>query len=98
MSTVKSLMNTKNYHGVKPPTKEDARLARSHLDRTMSLEKKKVQEHEVQKGKAIKAGHKPSVKYNESHIKKHKEDIAERQQSKKTISQIWNKLESLKEK
>jgi hypothetical protein len=98
MSTVKSLMTTKNYHGVKPPTKEDARLARSHLDRTMDLEKQKVKEHEVQKAKAKKVGHKQSVQYNESHIKKHKEDIAERQQSKKTINSIWDKLESLRGK
>jgi ABC-type nickel/cobalt efflux system permease component RcnA len=91
-------MSTKNYHGVKPPTKEDARLAKSHLDRTMDLEKQKVKEHETQKTKAKKAGNKQSVKYNESHIKNHKKDIAERQQSKKTISQIWDKLQHMRSK
>ena len=96
MSKVKSLM--KNYHGVKPPTKEDATLARSHLDKTMTLEKQKVKEHETQKSKAKKVGNKQSVKYNESHIKNHKKDIAQRQQSKKTINSIWDKLQTLKEK
>lgn len=89
---VRSLM----YHGTKPPTKEDARLAKSHLDRTLKLEKTKVKEHEAQKSKAKKAKNKKSVQYNESHIKKHKEDIAEREASKHTINQIWDKLESLR--
>jgi Ulp1 family protease len=94
MSTVKSLI----YHGVKPPTKEDAVLAKKHLDQTMSLEKTKVKEHQAQKYKARKAGHKKSVKYNESHIKSHQKDIKERTQSKKTINQIWDKLESMRSK
>jgi len=97
MANVKSLISSK-YHGVIPPTKEDARLARSHLDRTMSLEKTKIKEHEAQKAKAKKAGNKPSVKYNDSHLKKHKEDVAERQQSKQTINKVWNKLQSLRSK
>ncbi len=92
MGTVKSLI----YHGKKPPTKEDAILAKSHLDRTMDLEKQKVKEHEVQKAKAKKMGHKQSVSYNESHIKSHKKDIKERTQSKATINQIWDKLESMR--
>lgn len=94
MSTVKQL----TYHGMKPPTKEDARLAKSHLDRTMALEKTKVKEHEAQKAKAKKAGHKGSVKYNESHIKSHKEDIAERTESKKTINKIWDSLQTMRNK
>lgn len=95
MTTVKSLVK-KKYHGVKPPTKEDAKLARSHLDRTMALEEQKVKEHEKQKNKAKQAGHKQSVKYNEAHIKNHKKDIEERKDSKKTIDQIWSKLETLR--
>lgn len=94
MTKVKEL----TYHGIKPPTKEDARMAESHLDRTMALEKTKVKEHEKQKKIAKKQGHKASVKYNESHIKSHKKDIEERTESKKTISQIWDKLESLRSK
>jgi hypothetical protein len=96
MSSVKSLINNKKYHGVQPPTKEDAKLARSHLDRTMSLEKQKIKEHKIQKSKAKKMGNKQSVNYNDSHIKKHKEDVAERQQSKKTINEIWDKLGSMR--
>lgn len=92
MTTVKSLI----YHGVKPPTKEDAILAKKHLDKTMKLEKVKVKEHEIQKSKAKKMGHKKSVKYNESHIKSHKKDIQERTQSKETINQIWDKLETMR--
>jgi transketolase len=71
-------------------------MAKNHLDRTMALEKVKVKEHEKQKKIAKKVGHNASVKYNESHIKKHKEDIAERTASKKTINQIWDKLQSLR--
>lgn len=94
MTKVKQL----TYHGIKPPTKEDARMAKSHLDRTMSLEKVKVKEHEKQKKIAKKAGHSASVKYNDSHIKSHNKDIEERTESKKTINQIWDKLESLRSK
>jgi hypothetical protein len=95
MSTVKSLMK---YHGVVPPTKEDAVLADSHLDRTLKLEKTKIKEHQKQKKKAIKAGNKASVKYNQSHIDKHKDDVKERKDSKKTINKVWNKLESMRSK
>jgi hypothetical protein len=94
MSTVKSLI----YHGKKPPTKEDAVLAKSHLDRTIALEKQKVKEHETQKSKAKKFKNKASVNYNASHIKEHGKDIAEREQSKRTISKIWDKLQSMKGK
>lgn len=92
MATVKSLI----YHGIKPPTKEDAMLAKNHLDRTVKLEKSKVKEHEKQKLLAKKSGHKDSIKYNESHIKSHEKDIKERTQSKATINKIWDKLESLR--
>jgi DNA modification methylase len=95
MSKVKSLVK---YHGVVPPTKEDAVLAKSHLDRTLKLEKTKIKEHETQKAKAKKVGHKKSVKYNESHIDKHKEDVKEREDSKKTINQVWDKLQTLRSK
>jgi hypothetical protein len=91
-------MKDKNYHGVIPPTKEDAKLARSHLDRTLKLEKTKIKEHETQKSKAKKAGNGKSVKYNESHIKNHKDDVKEREQSKATINKVWNKLQSLRSK
>ena len=94
---VKSLLKG-TYHGVIPPTKEDAVLAKSHLDRTLNLEEDKVDEHEKQKAKAKKVGNKASVKYNESHIEKHKEDIKERQNSKKTINKVWNKLQTLRSK
>lgn len=95
MTQVQSLVKGK-YHGVIPPTKEDAVMAKSHLDRTLNLEKTKIKEHEVAKKKAKKVGHKASVKYNDSHIKKHQEDVAEREQSKKTISKVWDKLQSLR--
>ena len=95
---VKSLMKSKKYHGVIPPTKEDAKLAKSHLDRTLKLEKTKVKEHEAQKSKAKKAGNKKSVKYNSSHIDNHKEDIKEREASKKTINQVWDTLQTLRSK
>ena len=70
MSTVKSLV----YHGQKPPTKEDAKLAKSHLVRTIALEKTKVKEHEDQKAVAKKAKNSKSVKYNDSHLKEHKKE------------------------
>jgi len=95
---VKELMKDKKYHGVIPPTKEDAVLAKSHLDRTLKLEKTKIVEHENQKAKAKKNGHKSSVKYNESHIKNHKKDVEEREQSKATINKVWNKLQSMRSK
>jgi len=98
MSSVKSLVKDKNYHGVIPPTKEDAKLARSHLDRTLSLEKTKIKEHEAQKAKAKKAGNKKSVNYNQSHIKNHQKDVQEREQSKATINKVWDKLQSLRSK
>lgn len=94
MSTVKSL----TYHGQKPPTKEDAKLAKNHLVRTIALEKSKVKEHEDQKAIAKKAKNKKSEKYNDSHLKEHKKDIAKRESSKRTIGQIWDKLESLRSK
>lgn len=94
MSTVKSLI----YHGKKPPTKEDARLAKKHLTRTISLEKSKVKEHEDQKKLANKWGNKESARYNDSHLKEHKKDIAKREGSKRTINQIWDKLESMRNK
>ena len=94
MSSVKNLI----YHGKKPPTKEDAVLAKSHLNRTIALEKQKVAEHKTQKAKAKKFGNKASVGYNQSHIDEHGKDIAKRQQSKSTINKIWDKLESLRSK
>lgn len=96
MSNVKSLVKNKKYHGVIPPTKEDAKLARSHLDRTITLEKSKIKEHDAQKVKAKKAGNKKSVAYNESHSKNHMADVKDRQQSKATINKVWNKLQSLR--
>ena len=95
MGTVKSLMK---YHGVVPPTKEDAVLAKSHLDRTLTLEKKKIKEHEAQKKKAKKVGNKKSVKYNQSHIDKHKDDVKEREDSKKTINAVWDRLQTMRSK
>lgn len=92
MSTVKSLV----YHGNKPPTKEDAKLAKSHLVRTIALEKSKVKEHEDQKAKAKEANNQESEDYNESHLKEHKKDIAKREASKQTINKIWGKLKSLR--
>jgi hypothetical protein len=88
----------KKYHGVVPPTKEDAVLAKSHLNRTLKLEKTKIAEHETQKAKAKKAKNKKSIKYNESHIAKHKEDMKEREDSKKTINEVWDRLQSLRSK
>lgn len=92
MSKVRDLI----YHGTKPPTRDDARLAKSHLNRTIALEKSKVKEHEDQKKLSKKAGNKKSEKYNDSHLKEHKKDIAKREDSKRTINQIWNKLETLR--
>ena len=91
-------MKDKKYHGVVPPTKEDAVLARSHLDRTLKLEKTKIKEHQKQKSVAKKMGHKKSMKYNESHIKNHKKDVEERVQSKKTIDAVWDKLKNMRSK
>ncbi len=96
--TVKALMKDKKYHGVIPPTKEDAVLAKSHLDRTLKLEKTKIAEHVSQKAKAKKVGNKVSAIYNESHIKNHKKDVEEREQSKATINKVWNKLQSMRSK
>jgi len=95
---VKGLMKDKKYHGVVPPTKEDAVLAKSHLDRTLKLEKTKIKEHENQKSKAKSMNNEKSMKYNESHIKNHKKDVEERVQSKKTINEVWDKLKSMRNK
>lgn len=86
------------YHGTKPPTKEDAVLANSHLTRTIALEKSKVKEHEKQKALAKRLKNKKSEKYNDSHLKEHKKDIAEREGSKRTINHIWDKLQSMRSK
>lgn len=95
---VKALVKNNGYHGVIPPTKEDAVLAKSHLDRTLKLEQTKIKEHIKQKAKAKKMGNKKSMSYNESHIKNHKKDVAERVQSKKTIANVWNTLQSMRSK
>lgn len=94
MSQVKNLI----YHGKKPPTKEDAKMAKNHLGRTISLEKSKVKEHENQKSLAKMAKNKKSMAYNDAHLKEHKKDIAKRESSKRTINQIWSKLGSLRSK
>jgi hypothetical protein len=83
------------YHGKLPPTSDDARMAMSHLVRTVSLDKKKVKEHEKQMKKSIKAGNKQSKDYNKSHLENHKDDIKEREQSIKTLRGIRGALKPL---
>lgn len=83
------------YHGIKPPTTDDARMAMSHLVRTIGLDKTKVKEHQKQMKKSVKAGNKASKDYNKSHIDNHKDDIKERQQSVKTLKGLRGALKPL---
>ena len=86
------------YHGVKPPTTDDAKMAMSHLVKTIALDKSKIAEHQVAKKKAQSVGNKKSVNYNQSHIDNHQDDVDERQQSVKTLKGIRGSLKPLVDK
>jgi len=92
MASIKSILK---YHGKKPPTKEDAKMAMSHLDRTEDLNESKIQEHLKALKKAKDKGHKKSQEYNKAHIDKHEDDNDEVKQSKKTLRAIRGKLPKL---
>lgn len=74
-----------DYHGPKPVTKSDVKLAKKHLKVTMALEKKKISEHQTA---AKRTSNPRSKSYNQAHVKAHQKDVKQRQQSLKTISKL----------
>lgn len=84
-----------SYHGIKPPTKEDAQMANSHLDRTFALNASKIAEHQAAKRRAIKMGNQKSVAYNDSHLTKHQDDNKQVMKSKKTLQGLRSALKPI---
>ena len=74
-----------DYHGQKPVTKTDVKLAKKHLKATIKLEKSKTSDH-LRAAKSTSNSR--SKAYNMSHAKGHQKDIKQRQTSLKTISRL----------
>lgn len=94
-SQLKRAKKAHKYHGDIPPTKEDAKIGMSHLNRTGDVVDDKIDEHENALQDRLKMGKKKSAKYHKSHLKKHEEEKKKIEQSKKTLMAIRGKLPTL---
>lgn len=78
-------MGYNNYHGPKPVTKSDKKMASAHLKETKALLKEKIQDHQ----KAMKSTSNPKSKsYNRTHKVDHQADLRKVEKSLKTLSKL----------
>lgn len=77
-----------DYHGIKPVTPSDMKMAKNHLTSTRSLNNKKIVDHSNAIKQAAKMGNKMSVRYNIAHKQGHIND-------NKKIARSLNTLKNL---
>lgn len=81
-----------DYHGPKPVTADDFKMAKKHLKATYKLNKQKIKDHK----KALKDSEgSKSADYNHSHLQGHQTDNAKIQQSMSTLENLqpmYNKV------
>ena len=74
-----------DYHGLRPQTKDDAKIAKKHLKDTQDLLEDKIDDHD----KAAEDNPNPkSAAYHRSHAQNHKKDLKEVNTSLKTLKNI----------
>jgi hypothetical protein len=74
-----------DYHGPKPVTKSDKKMAKAHLKETKVLLKEKISDHD----KAMKSTSNPKSKaYNRTHKTDHQADLRKVEKSLKTLSKL----------
>ena len=74
-----------SYPGIKPVTKSDKKLAKTHLKETKALLKEKISDHD----KAMKSTSNPKSKsYNRTHKVDHQADLNKVEKSLKTLSKL----------
>lgn len=79
---------SKSYHGPVPVTKDDIKMAKSHLKATFKLNKQKIKDHKDAMKQASKSGMDKSVAYNKTHMSGHQKDNQKIQKSMKTANQL----------
>lgn len=81
-------MSSASYHGPTPVTKNDIKMAKSHLKATYKLNKQKIKDHKDALKTAQKSDNPKSVNYNKSHLQGHQQDNSKIQTSMKTVKTI----------
>lgn len=77
-----------DYHGPKPVTKSDKKMAKTHLKVTKKLVKAKIKDHQ----QAIQKTSNPKSKaYNQGHISGHQTELNQINRSLKTVSKLHPK-------
>ena len=91
-----------DYHGIKPVTDTDKKMAKDHLKATKDmLEDKadlledKVDDHKKALKDAIKAGNKKSASYNRAHMTAHVHDMNDTQKDEAKIHRSISTLSKL---
>jgi hypothetical protein len=74
-----------DYHGVRPVTKDDQKIAKKHLKKTEDLVDEKIDDHENAKEDAQEAGNTQSAAYHDSHMKNHQKEKSDIEKSLKTL-------------
>ena len=72
------------YHGPKPVTKADKKMAKAHLKETKALLNSKISDHR----QAMKTSNTKSKSYNKSHLTAHQSDLKKVNKSIKTVSKL----------
>jgi hypothetical protein len=96
-------MSAPDYHGIKPVTDDDKKMAKKHLDLTHDLieQKKdlledKIDDHKKALINRVKEGNTKSASYNRGHIKNHEKDLDDANDDEDEIRRSLNTLGSLK--
>lgn len=75
----------KDYHGLKPVTPSDMKMAFNHLSTTKKLTQSKITDHQ----QAVAAtSNSQSKSYNRGHVVSHKKDLASIDRSLQTLNQM----------
>jgi hypothetical protein len=73
-----------SYHGPKPVTKSDKKMAKTHLKETKALLNSKMSDHR----RAMKTSNTKSKAYNKSHLTGHQADLKKVNKSLNTLSKL----------
>lgn len=74
-----------DYHGPKPVTKSDKKMAKAHLKETKALLNEKIADH---RRAMAKTSNTKSKSYNQGHVKGHVQDLKKVNKSLKTLSKL----------
>jgi hypothetical protein len=73
-----------DYHGPKPVTKSDKKMAKAHLKETKALLNDKIKDHK----KAMQTSNAKSKAYNKTHLTGHQADLRKVNKSLSTLSKL----------